>query len=138
MAAPRPRGPNIAQLTTPAAVPDAPKFNPHRDWERGNIVTIGDNSLTWEIVNVVRYDDGAIGVCILQSGQSGRRRSELPEKLKMFREQAVQFPPLAVDEVRAICPSCREHLGDFVADGGMSAQWWADKALQEHSDEAHD
>lgn len=42
--------------------------------------------------------------------------------------------------VEAICPvvSCREVLGYFEDEGGHAGQWWADKAITEHTEEHHD
>ncbi len=42
-----------------------------------------------------------------------------------------------LDTVTPICDACGEHLEAVHGEGGLSAQWWADKELQEHTDEYH-
>lgn len=36
------------------------------------------------------------------------------------------------------CGVCREYIGSFFDSDGYSAQWWADKALQEHTADYHE
>jgi hypothetical protein len=37
-----------------------------------------------------------------------------------------------------VCPVCGKNLGRAYVSDGYPAEWWAEKTIQEHTDEYHD
>lgn len=55
--------------------------------EKGDYVTIGDNDLTWCVLDIAYYPEKISAACgILESGQTGRRRIEPMRNLKIYQK----------------------------------------------------
>lgn len=58
-------------------------------WERpeiGDYCTVHDNDLTWKLIDVLHFQSVNGPLAVLESGQTGRRRYEPLDNLRMFRK----------------------------------------------------